>query len=136
MLFLNASLAPVRGLAGRISASTFALQPILALAAIVLAIKSRVREALLVFSGMIALAWLAYLPPIAGHGLDLEGGPDVVYVVFGPQIILAPLLALAIAVLAVRNRRLGLATILAVLPTPVGVLWMVAVGIGIAIYGF
>jgi hypothetical protein len=123
-------------LAGWIVISKIALQPILALAAIVLAIKRRMREALLAFAGMIAVAWLTYLPPIALHGVGWEGIPHVVYVILVQQVILAPLLAIAVAALAVRNQRLGLATALAVLPTTIGVLGVVVSAIGVAIHAF
>jgi hypothetical protein len=54
----------------------------------------------------------------------------------GFQIIVAPLLALAVAGLALTGKRLKSAILLAVLPTFIGVATTIAFGIGVAIYGF
>ena len=51
-------------------------------------------------------------------------------------VILPPILVLAIAALALTGKRLTLATVLALLPTLIGILSVVAFGIGVAIYGF
>ena len=50
--------------------------------------------------------------------------------------ILPPILVLAIAALALTGKRLTLATVLAILPTLISILSVVAFGIGVAIYGF
>lgn len=49
---------------------------------------------------------------------------------------LAPLIAAAVVVLALSGKRPALATLLAVLPTLLGVAATIAFGIGVAIYGF
>jgi hypothetical protein len=52
------------------------------------------------------------------------------------HIILGLLLALAIAGLVLMGKQLTLATLLAILPTLIGILSVIAFGIGVAITGF
>ena len=52
------------------------------------------------------------------------------------QLTIAPVIALAIAGLVLIGKKLTLAMLLAVLPTLIGVLGVVAFGISVAIYGF
>lgn len=113
----------VPSLAGWIFAAKIAIDTMLALAALSLAHKGRVREALLVFAGMIALGFLPFLP------LLLYGVPEIVYI--AP----APVIAIAIAILATRNQHLGLASALAVLPTAFELVSKVAAAI-IPVRGF
>ena len=84
---------------------------------------------------IILMTWLNYLPSVALHGLELQGSPAVVLLLVF-QIIVAPVLALAIAGLVLTGKQLTLATLLAVLPTLVGIASVIAFGIGVAIYGF
>jgi hypothetical protein len=108
-----------RSFAGWTSTAGIALNPILAFSALVLAHKGQVREALLVFAGMIALGFLPFLPMLLGPpGI----GSEIAFVILAP----APLIAITIAILAKRNRHLGLASALAVVPTAFALLWKVA----------
>lgn len=86
-------------------------------------------------AALILLTWVSYLPSVALHSLDIRGSLAVI-LIFTFQIIVAPLLALAIIWLAVRGERLKLATALAIMPTLVAVLSVVAFGVGVALYGF
>ena len=52
------------------------------------------------------------------------------------QLTIAPVIALAIAGLALTGKQITLATLLAVLPTFIDILGVVAFGISVAIYGF
>ncbi len=124
---------PVFG--GAIIIAKLALQPLLALAALGLAASGRVRPALFAFAAMIFLTWLSFLPSVASHGLDLGGSPYVnAEMLF--RIVLAPLIAMAVAGLALLRERLGLAVVLAILPTLVAVFGTMAFAIGVSIYGF
>jgi hypothetical protein len=124
-----------QGAGGWIIASKLLLTPLVALAALAFAASGRVWAAILAMAGVIFLAWLSYMPSVLLHGLDFRGSPPVVLQgVF--QIILVPLLVGVIGVLTLRKARLGLATILAALPTVVSVAGVVAFAIGVSIYGF
>jgi hypothetical protein len=135
LLFGDLSEVPGPGLGGWIIAAKIALQPFIAIAALVLAARARLCQALGAMAVIIFMTWLSYLPSVADHGLDLEGsGAVVLQLMFA--IGLAPFIAATVAALAVRNERLEFATFLAVLPTAVSVLGLVAFAIGVAVYGF
>jgi hypothetical protein len=109
----------VRSWAGSVSAAKIVLDPMLAFAALVLAHKGQLRETLLVFAGMIALGLLPFLPML----LDRTGmAPDIVFIILMPAL----LIAITIAILAIRNRHLGLASVLAVVPTAFALVWKVS----------
>ena len=84
---------------------------------------------------VILVGWISYLPSIQLHGLEMQGDGAGGLFTFA-MIILPPILVLAIAGLALSGKHLTLATLLAVLPTLISVLSVVAFGIGVAIYGF
>jgi hypothetical protein len=126
---------PGPGLGGAIVVAKIALQPLLALAALIFAASGRIRPALLAFAAMIFLTWLSFLPSVAIHGLDLAGSPYANALLLF-QIVLAPLIAMAVAGLALLRERLGLAVILAILPTLVAVFGTIAFAVGVALYGF
>jgi hypothetical protein len=135
ILFGNLSEIPGPGLGGWIITAKIALQPILGFAALFLAAAGRMREALLAMAAIILMTWLNWLPSVVRHGLDFKGTLFVnLQMIF--LIMLAPLVAATVAALAVRRQRTSLAIALAVLPTLVSVLGVVAFGIGVAMYGF
>ena len=136
ILFGNLSEVPGPGLGGGIITAKIALQPILGLAALVCAWTGRLREALLAMAAIILMTWLNYLPSVALHGLDFRGKDAFISLHMILQVVLAPLLAAAVAALAIRNRITPTAIALAILPTVVGVLGVVAFAIGVAMYGF
>jgi hypothetical protein len=135
ILLGNLSEIPGPGLGGAIIIAKIALQPLLALAALIFTLRGRLPYALLAMAFIILMTWLNYLPSVATHGLELQGSPAVVLLLVF-QIIVAPLLALAIAGLVLTGKQLTLATLLAVLPTLISILSVIAFGIGVAIYGF
>lgn len=135
ILFGNLSEIPGPGIGGAVIVAKIALQPILGFVALVCALTGRIKVALLGMALIILLTWLNYMPSVLRHGLELRGSPFVILqMIF--QILLAPFLAGTVAVLAMRGERLSLATLLAVLPTFVFALGVVAFGIAVAIYGF
>jgi hypothetical protein len=135
LLFANLSEVPGPGLGGAIIIANIILQPIFGLIALVCAASGRIGAALLAMAAIILMTWLNWLPSVARHGLDFKGTLFVsLQLIF--QIVIAPLLAVTVATLAVRSSRTALAIGLAVLPTLVSLLGVVAFGIGVARYGF
>ena len=135
ILFGDLSEIPGPGLGGWIITGKIALHPVVAGAALIFVSFGRLHHALVAMAALIFLTWLNDLPSVFIHGLDLKGdGVGGLNTVF--QILLAPLLAATVVALVVFNQRLGLATLLAVLPTVIGVLGVVAFAIAISIYGF
>jgi hypothetical protein len=123
--------------------ATIILRPIAAGAALFFLVRGHLTWALVSMAVVILLGWITYLPSIQLHGLDLSG--NLVEVTLGSamvtaglffQLIIAPAVALAVAGLALTGKQMTLATLLAVLPTLMGVLGVVAFGISVAIYGF
>ena len=124
-----------QGLGGWIIAAKLVLTPFVALAALIFAASGLVWQAIFALAGVIFLIWMSYMPSVVLHGLDFAGSlPVALQGLF--QIILVPLFVAVIVVLAMRKERLGLATVLATLPTIVGWLGVIAFAIGVSIYGF
>jgi hypothetical protein len=124
-----------QGLGGWIIAAKLVFSPLASVAALIFSATGRVWSAILALAALILLTWLGDMPSVALHGLDLTGSlPVVSHAIF--RIILVPLLIAVIVVLAMRKERLGLATVLATLPTIVGWLGVIAFAIGVSIYGF
>ena len=136
ILFGNISEVPGPGLGGGIIIAKIVLQPILGLAALVCAWTGRLRESLLAMAAIILVTWLNYLPSITLHGLDFRGKDAFISSHMILQVVLAPLLAAAVAALAIRNRITPAAIALSILPTLVGVLGVVAFAISVAMHGF
>lgn len=109
--------------------------PVLALAALVLAFRHRLRDAILAVAAIGLAIWAAELVTTLFYSPKSPGSGSLDAYLF-LQMVAYPLLAVAAAILAWRNERLGLAAILASLPTVLGVLAIVAFGIGVAITGF
>lgn len=122
-------------LSGGLVVLKIAAFPLLALTALVFVVINRVQPALLAFAAMIMLTWLGYLPSLASKGLDVQGDL-VVNAQFLFQYVLLPLIALAIAFLALARDRYKLATLLAVLPTAANLVALIAFAVGLGIYGF
>lgn len=135
ILFGDTSEIPGPGLDGWIIAAHIALTPALALAALVLLLKDHVRAAMIAMAALVLLTWLSYLPSALLHGVEFErdgvGGLATLF-----YIVLAPALATVVATLAWRGMRLEFATVLAVLPTVVAVVFFLMFAVGVAIYGF
>jgi hypothetical protein len=126
---------PGPGLDGKIIVATIILHPIAAAAALYFVIRGKLPEALVSMAVVILVAWIAYLPSVRLHGFEMQGdgaGGMFTFLV----LILPPILVMAITAMALTGTRLKLATLLAILPTLIGILAVVAFGIGVAIYGF
>lgn len=116
-----------------ISGAANAIHPLLALAALLFAATGRVRPAIVALGAVIIVTWLKYAPAVVSSGLDLAG----VGAIWSPaQIIAFPLLAACAIGLAMRNRRLVVATALVSIPTLFNVAAVIAFAVGLAIRGF
>ena len=112
-----------------------ALSPLLAGAALIFAALGNIRYAVLALAVLTLVGWVFIsLPSIAIHGIkfslefgDLEG----LFYYF-----VVPVVAAAAALLALKNRRLALATLLACVPALAKWIALVAFIIAIMIYGF
>lgn len=118
---------PGPGLGGKIIVATIILRPIAAAAALFLLVRANLPGALVSMAVVILLGWISYLPSIQLHGLEMQGDGAGGLFTFA-MIILPPILVLAIAGLALTGKKLTLATILALLPTLISVLSVVAFG--------
>ncbi len=135
ILFDDDPSIPGQSLGGSAISATIALSPILAIIAFVCALRGRTSGAIITIAGLALLDWLSYVPSVANHWSEFPD-PGFVGVVEILQIVVLPLLAVAAIVLAWRGERLVLATTLAILPTLVFILGVVAFGVGVALYGF
>lgn len=127
---------PGPGLGGKIILAGIVLQPLLALAALFFTIRGKLPYALVAMAFIILMAWLSFMPSVRLHGLDFSQGDAFTASMLAWQLIVAPVVALAVAGLALREKHLTLATLLAVLPTLAHVLSVVVFGVSVAIYGF
>jgi hypothetical protein len=126
---------PGPGVGGTIIIATIILRPIAAAVALYAALRGNLTAALFAMAVVILLNWAAYLPSVQMSGVELDGGAVNILSTF-LILILPPILAVAVSGLALLDRRLTLAALLAVVPTLIGILATVAFGIGVEIYGF
>jgi hypothetical protein len=112
-----------------------ALDPLIAAAALVFAVMSRLRQAVIALAVLALLGWmLDDLWSIPIHGLELDltlGGLLVVAKIF-----IFPAAAIIAIVLARKDRRLGLAVLLVSLPTLVKWIGIALFAIAMSMYGF
>ncbi len=123
-----------RGLDGWMLSANAALHPLLAIASFVLAVRGDLRRAIVALAAASLANWaLDLLPSIVRQGLELRGfgGFETLF-----QFAVLPLIAVMAIVLAARSERLGLATLLAVLPTVLGIAMVAAFTLTVMIYGF
>lgn len=71
-------------------------------------------------AGLILLNWISYLPSFALHGTAGTEGFGGLWAAY--QLLIAPVVALAVIAFVIRDRHLAWATALADLPTLLGVL--------------
>jgi hypothetical protein len=135
VLFGDLSEVPGPGLGGAVIIAKIVLQPVLALLALAFTVRGRMMDALLAMALIIAMTWLNLLPSVAIDGFDFNSGSGFIAAHLVFQIFLAPIAALAVAILAL-TRQWTPACLLAVLPTFLGVLGVILFAISIAIYGF
>ena len=134
ILFGDISDIPGPGLGGWTITAVIAINPFVAIAALVFALTDRLRHAIMAIAALGLLDWLNYLPSFVEHGLSFDAS-------FGSlitlnQFFVLPALCIAGIVFAVRNQRPVLAAVLASVPLLVNILGVIAFGIGAAIYGF
>jgi hypothetical protein len=126
---------PGPGFGGALITATIILHPLAAGAALYFIIRGKSTWALVSMAVVILLAWLSYLPSVQLHGLDFDADGTSGLLTF-LVMILPPVLVIAISGLALTGRALTLATLLAVVPTTVRILSVIAFAIGVALYGF
>lgn len=126
---------PGPGFGGMLIAITIAAKALLALAAIMAAIKHQIRGAILAMACIVLASWLSDLPSLTKQDMAFKGGIYInAYMLY--RIIACPFIVAISGTLAIKNERLKFAAILACLPTFIGLLGIFAFAIGIAIYGF
>ncbi len=125
-------LKPAFGLGAWTAATMGGFQAVAAVVVVVLAARGDLRGAILAVAGSLMLGWLSLLPSVVEQGLDFHGDNkgNSAYVV------IAPLIAIPAAALAWRNIYLIAAALIASAMTVVGILFVIAFGIAIAMYGF
>jgi len=133
ILFGDMSAIPGPDLGGAIVKAYIASHPVLALAALAFATVGRLRYAIIALGLLVLMNWLNYMPSVVQHGLDFSGFSAFQTPV---QIIAFPLMGACAIALAARSQRLGLATLLASIPTVYSVLAVIAFGISVILYGF
>jgi hypothetical protein len=128
---------PGPGLGGAIIIATIIIHPIAAGTALFFLVRGNLTWALVAMAVVILVGWITYLPSVQLHGLGIQEADGLYPALKLIQLlILPPILVLAITGLALTAKRLTLATLLAVLPTFLNILSVIAFGISVAIYGF
>lgn len=130
LLFLNVPDMPGPPLSGTFITIRLLLQPLLALAALVLAIQNRMTFAIYALAVLIFVMWTSLLPTLAEQGLDLSGASAVNAIY---ALIVMPLIAGAAAALATGRQKL--AVLLVALPTILDLISVIVFAISSAIFG-
>jgi hypothetical protein len=123
---------PAPGLGGWTAATMGGLQAVAAVVAFMLAVRRDLRGTTLAVAGSIMLGWLSTLPSVFQQGLDFYGNSKLTPVYFAAP----PIFAIAAATLSWRNVYPIAAALIVSAMTFVGILFVIAFGIVIAIYGF
>jgi hypothetical protein len=125
---------PGGGLGGWIVGLTLLLRPLLAITALVLAMRGRLPQSIMVLGAAVLMRWLNMVPFAVLNGLEFDGS-GAIYA--SAHFLLSPVPAVAAMLLAWKDRqRLALPAVLVSLPTFVEWLGVAAFAIGVAIYGF
>jgi hypothetical protein len=125
-------LKPVFGLGAWTVATMGGLQAVAAVVACVRAARRDLRGAILAVAACMMLGWLSTLPSVIVQGLEFHRDDKTTAIYF----VVAPPIAIAAAMLAWRNVHLIAAALLVSAMTFVGILFVIAFGIAIAMYGF
>jgi hypothetical protein len=120
---------------GLVISAAIALGPFLAAAALIFAIRGPITRAIIAIAALALLDWLSYVPSVVKFWSEFPG-PGFVGLHGIVQMVVLPILVVTAICLAWRGERIGLAAALALLPTVLNILGVVAFGIGVAIYGF
>ncbi len=135
MFFLALGLSETgSGFSGVLTKIYVLTHPVFAVAALVCALAGRVRWAVMAMAGVVLGRWLWYLPGPNGSLASKD-----LYVLVQPTImvLIIPLvLAVCALVLAKRNERLGLATLLVCVPVIYSNYEMALFVLAVSIYGF
>jgi len=114
-----------------------AIFPVLAIIALVFAIKGNIPRAIMAMAAIVIVQFLTdYLPGMFIHGLEFLHGNLGSNLYLFAQTVLIPILAVVSFELARRHQRLWLALALASLSTVANIGGVIAFGIGVMIYGF
>ena len=125
-------LKPASGPGAWAAATMGGAQAVAAVVAFVLAVRRDLRGTTLAAAGSIMLGWLSTLPSVVEQGFDFQGDGKVAPIIF----VISPLIAIAAATLAWRNVYPIAAALIVSAMTFIGVLFVIAFGIIIALYGF
>lgn len=109
-----------------------AFQLAAAAVAFVLAMRRELRGATLAVAACWMLGWLETLPSVVRNGLDVDAEARLTLASF----VALPVIAISAAALAWRNRHPIPAALIVTAPTAAGVLFSLAFGAMIAMYGF
>jgi hypothetical protein len=123
-----------QGLTGVLNTAQIVSHPLLAAAAMVLALIGRVRDAIIAMAAILAMNWLSGMPSVVLRGFEPDGPFPALLT--GWQLVAVPLMAACAIALAARNQRLGLATALASIPTFYSLIGLIIFAVGVSIYGF
>jgi hypothetical protein len=119
------------GASGWTGAMLAAVGSFVAVAALVFAVKGRLRHAIVAVAAIGLMDWLNDLP--SNTALDYSASFNSLSVLF--HIFVLPVFCIAGIVFAIRNVRLGWAAVMAAMPLIVDILLVVMFGIRIAMYG-
>jgi hypothetical protein len=115
---------PMVALAQTVNRAQIVIAPLLALAALWFAARRRLAPAIATLAAAMLVAWLAELPSVAMHGLEVTW--DLHGMLLSARQLLYPVLAIAAIVLAMRGMNLPLAGVLVSVPTVLGMLGTLA----------
>lgn len=133
ILFGDMSEIPGPGFGGFLVKARIVTNPVLALAALILAAMGRVRHAIIALAAVVIMTWLSFMPSVVRHGLELKGSGAFETPI---RMIAFPLMAACAIAYAARSERLRLAAALVTIPTVLQWLGVLAFAVGVMIYGF
>lgn len=125
---------PLLVFAQRVTSAKLMIAPLIAGTALVFAITGRLRAAIAALAALMLVTFVADLPTYPIHGFELSGGLPGLFMLI--ERVVLPLLGVTALVLAIRNRRLVVATVLVALPMIVTGTGVVLFAIGVAVHGF
>jgi len=125
-------LKPASGFGGWTAGAMGGLQAVAAVMAFVRAARRDLRGATIAVAASMMLGWLSMLPSVVMQGLDFHGIDKATPFYF----VVAPPIAIAAATLAWRNVYPVVAALLVSAMTFVGILFVIAFAIVIAVHGF
>ena len=122
------------GLGGGLIKAHLAAHPVLATAALVLAVMGRVRYGIIALGTVIIMTWLSDMPSVVSHGFEIRS--TFSFVETTAKIIGFPLIAACAIAYAAHNEHLGRATFMVAVPTLFNIVLLVGFFVSVMIYGF